>query len=332
MTTRREVADAAGVSVRTVSNVVNDFTHIAPATRERVLAAMIELDYRPNELARFLKVGRSGLVGLMLPELDTPYFAELTRTFVDEGYERGLTVVVQSNGDADRERAAVARTAKGGLFDAFVLSPLALRSEDIAPLAGNAPVVLLGETPFPGFDKVMVDSAAAGRRAVEHLLARGARRIAAVGSIPGDPGTSIQRYAGYAAALTAAGIEVDPLLVGEMTGFHRATGAAAMHDILDRTECPDAVFAFSDPLAHGVMRALHERGFRVPDDVLVVGFDDDEEGLYSIPTLSTISPDKQWLARTALDRVVGRLSAPDLPPETFLGPFRLEVRESTTRP
>lgn len=328
MATRREVARAANVSVRTVSNVVNGFDHVAPDTRERVLRAIEELEYRPSELARSLKVGRSGLVGLMLPELDTAYFAELTRAFVEGGAEHGLTVVVdQTDGDHERELALLHRTANGALFDALVLSPLALRADDVAGFAAG-PLVFLGEDEFPGFDKVMIDNFQAAYEAVDHLVQQGRRRIAAIGAERAAHGSSALRLEGYRAALRAGGRDL-PEIVEYVSGFRRPEGAAAMRRLLDGPDRPEAVFCFSDPLALGALRTLYEAHVSVPDDVAVVGWDDIEDGRFATPSLTTVSPDKKWLARTALDRIARRLSGEDLPGEVLVGPHRLIVRESS---
>lgn len=328
MATRRQVAERANVSVRTVSNVVNGFEHIAPATRERVLRAIRELEYRPSELARSLKVGRSGLIGLMLPELDTAYFAELTRAFVEGGAARGLTVVVdQTDGDRERELSLLRRTAGGSLFDALVLSPLALKAEDLeVPEAG--PFVFLGEDEFPGYDKVMIDNFQAAREAVEHLLLQGRRRIAAIGAERSGRSVSSLRLEGYRAAIQSHSDLQLPEIVEYVEGFRRPEGAAAMRRLLESGVSFDAVFCFSDALALGALRALYDAGVSVPGAVAVVGWDDIEDGRFSIPSLTTISPDKQWLAETALDRVVRRLAGEELDPEVLVGPYRLVIRES----
>jgi len=329
MATRREVADAAGVSVRTVSNVVNGFEHVAPATRQRVLRTIQNLDYHPSELARGLKVGRSGLIGLMLPELDTAYFAELTRAFVDGGFERGLTVVVeQTDGDRERELAFLHRAATGALFDALIASPLALRAEDVAGFSAG-PLVFLGEDDFPGFDKVMIDNFQAAFEAVDHLVDQGYRRIAAIGAERTAHGSSSLRLQGYRAALRAAPDAPLPEIVEYVSGFRRPEGAAAMTRLLSMPEPPDAIFCFSDALALGALRALREAGMAVPHDVAVVGWDDIEDGRFATPSLTTISPDKQWIAHTALDRVAQRLADPNIEAEVFLAPYRLIVRESS---
>ena len=331
MANRREVAAAAGVSVRTVSNVVNDYVHVSDATRKRVLQAIQELDYRPSELARSLKVGRSGLIGLVLPELDTPYFAELTRAFVEEGVRHGATVVIdQTDGDLERERYLIDRTEYGSLFDALIISPLALTPEHVANVSADRPLVFLGEEAFPRFDHVMIDNRAAAREAVAHLLGTGRRRIAAVGAECPPRRSSSQRLDGYRDALREAGLDVDESLVVFVESFRRGQGASATQQLLDRAVAPDALFCFSDPLALGAIRTLHQHGVRIPDDIAVVGFDDIEDGRFSTPSLTTVSPDRRFIARTALDRVEAKLAnTADDSNRLTIAPHRLEIRESS---
>ncbi len=328
--TRREVAQAANVSLRTVSNVVNGFPSVAPDTRERVLRVIERLDYRPSEIARMLKRGRSGLIALLLPELDTPYFAELTRAFVELGTARGYTVVIdQTDGDVARELELINQTDRGSLFDGLIVSPLGLRPEHMQGISAERPVVFLGEDTHSGFDQVMIDNVAAARTAVSHLIGLDRTRIAAIGADPHRPASSTIRLAGYQAALDDAGIAIDPKLIGYVNAFRRHDGASAMSHLLDLDHPPDAVFCFSDPLALGALRTLHERGIRVPEDIAVVGFDDIEDGRYSTPTLSSISPDKTYIASKALDLLTARLDGTFEPPRAYFAPFELKIRESS---
>jgi DNA-binding LacI/PurR family transcriptional regulator len=331
MASRRDVAQAANVSVRTVSNVVNGYVHVAEATRARVLQAIADLDYRPSELARSLKRGRSGLIGLVLPELDTPYFAELTRAIVEEGAQRGITVVIdQTDGDLNRERDLIDRTEHGSLFDALIISPLALRPTDVSGIDLDRPLVFLGEKAFPRFDQVRIDNLLAAREAVTHLIESGRRRIAVIGAERKRRASSSVRLAGYRDALAGAAIATDESLIEYVAAFRRIEGAAAMARLLDRSDPPDAVFCFSDPLALGAMRTLLARGVGVPDDVAVVGFDDVEDGRFVTPSLSTVSPDKRYIATTALDRIATRLENPSGAPGTLtIAPHQLIVRESS---
>ncbi|MGC4803896.1 LacI family DNA-binding transcriptional regulator [Micromonospora sp. DT233] len=328
----KDVAERAGVSVKTVSNVVNGYQHVRPGTRARVEQALAELNYRPNLSARSLRKGRTGVIALAVPELDIPYFAELARHVVTVAAELGWTVLIdQTGGGPEQERVAAAGIADH-LIDGLIFSPLALTAEDLTGLDGT-PMVLLGERVDHGpADHVAIDNVAAAREVTAHLIGLGRRRIAAVGAQGTAEGASARlRLAGYAAALADAGIAYDEALVAPAPAWHRADGAAAMRHLLATGVRPDAVFCFNDTLALGALRALHEAGLRVPDDVAVAGFDDIEDGRFSIPTLTTISPDKERIARLAVELLANRIDGdPNSPPQELTAPHHLTPRESTT--
>jgi DNA-binding LacI/PurR family transcriptional regulator len=329
------VAARAGVSVKTVSNVVNGYVHVSPTTRARVGAALSELGYRPNAAARNLRKGRSGIVALAVPELEVPYFAELARHVVVAARAHGLTVLIdQTDGELDRERLAMDGFGTQ-LIDGLVLSPIASGAVELAARRDTAPMVLLGERVYDGpDDHVSIDNVAAARTAVAHLLALGRTRVAAVGEQRMlSASTARLRAEGYRAALQAAGVAVDPELLVPVDAFTRSHGAAAADTLLDRTARPDAVFCFNDLLALGVLRRLHERGVRVPEEVAVVGIDDIEDGRYSTPTLTTIRPDKKQIARLAVQLLVDRLKdrngTDSAPPRELTASFDLVIRESS---
>ncbi len=332
MVTQRDVAVRAGVSVRTVSNVINDFAWVADDTRARVQAAVDELGYRPNLLARGLQRGRSGLIALVLP-LDVPYFHELAGQVVQEAERRGYTVLIdRTGGNAQRERELVNRADRSSLFDGIIFSPLGLADADLRGRADDTPVVLLGEKPTGrAYDRVIMDDVAAATAVTNHLLDLGRTRIAAIGQPPNPPGrTARHRTLGYRRAIEAAGHRFDPDLVMPIRYFQRADGAAAMEHLLDRGDPPDAVFCYNDPLALGALHTLARRGLQVPDDVAVAGFDDIEDGRYSTPTLTTVAPDKQQIAARALDLLLRRLDGYDGKPTTARADWTLITRQSTT--
>ena len=329
----RDVADRAGVSIKTVSNVVHGYVHVSSATRTRVQAVLDEMNYRPNLAARTLRSARTGLIALAVPELDLPYFAELARHVVREAERHGWTVLIdQTDGQLERERQ-VMNGIRAHLIDGVLFSPLAAGPAELTDREDHTPLVLLGERVYDGpFDHVAIDNVAAARIAVDHLLSLGRRRVGAIGeqNRPSS-GTARLRSQGYAQALTAAGLPVDPARIVPTDSYHRADGAAAMAQLLDRDPDVDAVFCFNDLLALGAMRLLHERGRAVPGDVAVVGFDDIEEGRYSTPTLTTVRPDKEQIARLAVDLLAARLDGSDTQgPRELTAPFELAVRESTT--
>ncbi len=328
----KDVAARAGVSVKTVSNVVNGYPFIAAATRAKVQQALTELDYRPNLSARGLRGGRTGLIALAVPEIRSPYFAELAEHVVAEAKRYGWTVLIdQTLGVHDSEQV-VAEGIKSHLVDGLIVSPLALSAEDIAGRRDRTPLVLLGERLIHApVDHVSIDNVAAARMVTGHLVEIGRRRIAAIGSQPHIVGgTAALRLDGYRAALRAAGLPVEDRLVAPAPNYHRADGAAAMGALLDLAEPPDAVFCFNDLMALGAIRTLHTRGYRVPDDVAVAGFDDIEEARFSTPTLTTIAPDKGGIARLAVELLHTRIAdGTAARPQEAVAPFALVVREST---
>jgi DNA-binding LacI/PurR family transcriptional regulator len=327
----RDVAEHAGVSVKTVSNVVNGYVHVSPAMREKVQASLEELDYRANLSARSLRRGRSGVIALAVPALDMPYFAELTRCVVQEAEQLGYTVLVdQTDGLRERERV-VATGIRSHLIDGLILSPVSMGYDELSQVGGETPIVLLGEKiGGADIDHVAFDNVAAARTATEHLLSLGRTRVAAIGYQAGAvarSGVAAVRRAGYEEALVAAGLPVRAELTREVHGYLRGEGAAAMESLL--ADRPDAVFCFNDQLALGVLRTLALRGVRVPEDVAVVGIDDIEDGRFSTPTLSTIAPDKAGVAREAVALLHARLDSPDgTTCEVDVG-FELLAREST---
>ncbi|MCK2219006.1 LacI family transcriptional regulator [Actinomadura sp. ATCC 31491] len=333
--TLRDVAKRANVSIRTVSNVVNGYAPVSAELKARVQAALDELDYRPNLIARNLKQGRTGMIALVVPELDVPYFAELARQVITAARAHGYVVMVdQTDGDGERERELLGRDSRATMFDGLLLSPLTITADELRARGNRIPVVLLGEhIGGGGFHHVAIDNVAAAREATAHLLGLGRRRVAAIGDQPYATGETAQlRTAGYRQAHARAGLEVDERLIVPTPRFHRALGAEAMEGLLALPEPPDAVFCYNDLLAMGAMRALTRAGRRVPDDVAVVGVDDIEEGQYSTPALTTVAPDKGEIARRAVEALLGLIGGSPAPPHDIVIPHRLIVRESTGAP
>jgi DNA-binding LacI/PurR family transcriptional regulator len=329
----RDVAARAGVSVKTVSNVVNGYAHVSTTMRQRVQTALDELHYRPNVSARHLRQGRTGLLALALPELDFPYFAALANVVVHAAERRGWTVLIeQTSGAADRERA-VLEGIRSLRVDGIIFSPISPLDDELRARSDSTPMVLLGERAVAApVHHVSVDNIAASKEATEHLIDSGARRIATIGHEPLRRGTGTLRLQGYLEALEGAGMPPDPELIAETDGYHREEGARAMRDLLALEKPPDAVFAFNDLLALGALREAIDQGLRVPEDLQIMGFDDIEECRFSCPRLSSVRPDLTALAETALDLVASSLrdGPPDPDAIEHLVSHRVVARESTT--
>jgi DNA-binding LacI/PurR family transcriptional regulator len=335
--TMHDVARVAGVSIKTVSNVINDYPHVRVDTRTRVREAIDQLGYRPNLSARGLRSGKTGVIGLAVPSLRENYFAELADADIRAEEKTGLGVMVeQTGGERNAELRAVS-TTRPRFLDGLLFSPVSLGQEDAEALAVDAPLVLLGERIFGGpTDHVTMHNTSSSQAAVGHLIAIGRRRIALIGADlhDGDEASSANlRLRGYLRALEQAGIELDPTLVRptEMARWNRAGGASATHLLVKEGVQFDAVFALSDTLGLGVLRALGEEGLRVPEDVAVIGFDNIDESKYSIPSMSTVDTGRDEIAAVAVDRLIERINEKGerRPPETYKPAFRIVRREST---
>ncbi len=328
-----DVAELAGVSIKTVSNVVNGYPHIRPSTRAKVEDAIAELGYQVNISARNLRQGRTGMIGLAVPELSLPYFAELADSVIRAAEAVGLTVLIEQTGAVRARELEVLSGQRRRLTDGLVFSPLSLGPEDTASFAVDFPMVLLGERVFGApADHVTMNNVEAARAATQHLIDLGRRRIAVIGAHEGEEmGSATLRVRGYQQALEAAGLPVDPALIGEAGPWHRSTGAEAMHRMLDSGVEVDAVFALNDALALGALHVLHARRVAVPEQIAVIGFDDIDDAAYSSPTLSTVSPGREEIARTAVGLLVARIAGADdaLPYQRVVADYSIVVREST---
>lgn len=326
----KDVAGLAGVSIKTVSNVVNQYPFVSESTRARVLEALRTLDYRPNMSARGLRTGVTNLIALAIPVLDEPYFGEIATQIVDAAQEHNWTVIIeQTAGERSREQVA-AEGLRSNIVDGLIASPLAMTADDVADLAPQRPLVLLGERfARAGADHVAIDSVAAAYDATRHLLDLGRHRIAVIGAET-RIGTAAMRVQGYQRALGEAGRTPDPKLSISVSPFHRTEGAHAMSLLLSRRQPPDAVFCVNDLLALGAIRTLITAGLRVPEDIAVIGIDDIEDGRFSTPSLSTIAPDKRAIATIAVDLLQQRIRGGDAgPPRDIVAGHRLMMREST---
>ncbi|WP_258804186.1 LacI family DNA-binding transcriptional regulator [Pseudarthrobacter sp. NS4] len=332
--TIKDVALAAGVSIKTVSNVINDYQYIRADTKQRVTEAIANLGYSPNLSARSLRLGKTGVIGLAVPELSLSYFAELADSVIKAAERRGLKVLIEQTGGDRARELEILSSPRLQLTDGLLFSPLGVSNEDAHHLNVNFPLVLLGERIFGGpTDHVTMSNVQSARAATAHLLSKGRTRIAVVGGHEGEViGSAGLRLRGYQQALEEAGIPFDPKLVAYTTLWHRSNGATSMRELLKTGVKFDAMFGLNDTLALGAMRVLQEAGLRIPDDVAVIGFDDLDEGRYSLPTLSTIDPGRGEIAETAVRILQERISGHDAAPREFEARFQVIERESSSLP
>lgn len=335
--TLKDVAAHAGVSISTVSNVVNNRrSGTTEETRERVLASIRALNYRPNVAARQLRKAQAGVVAVTVPHFNNPFFSEIVDSICATALARHRTVLIDPTRGERAQELLVVNGLRPHLFDGLILHSLALRIEDLPPDGVPMPIVLFGEELIGApFDLVEIDNVAAARLATEHLLRIGRRRIAFLGLSDKEHGAAVtarRRLEGYRQALDAAEVpdheRLDVPMISEV--FARIDGMHGMRQLLASQAVPDAVLCFNDQVALGAMKVLRDTGYRIPQDIAVVGFDDIEEGRFASPALTTIRPDKaaygKLLATLLLDRIEGLRTEP---PERVCPPFQLIVRQSS---
>ena len=332
MATVRDVAKAAGVSPMTVSNVLNNHPHVRPATRERVLKAIDDLGYRVNVAARNLRAGRTNTIGFAVPEVESPYFGQLASRIIARAHDAGYRVAIERTG-ADRENELSAITSsRTRMYDGLILSAVGLGPADRDLLEIDMPMVILGESMFGApVDHIALPNEEGTYAATTHLIERGCRRIAIVqGGDPDRLSVTSLRHAGYRRAMAEHGMDLDPSLVVERHHLSLEDGRTAAHQLVDAGTGADGVVCITDTVAMGVMRGFADRGLSVPAQVRVVGFDDILEARYSVPSLTTIDPDHEEVARLAVELLLARLADdPHWQPKEHVTGFRVVAREST---
>jgi LacI family transcriptional regulator len=328
--TIREIADEAGVSIATVSRVVNDRADVSAETRDLVQRVIREHGYTPNRSAQGLSAGRTGLVGVLVPLVYPAYFSAILSGAAEALYHQDMRIVLSPTAHLyDREVSLLERLTHGATDGALIVLP-GEPSADLEHLLdqGYRFVVVDPRTRLAErVPSVSTAHTAGADQAIRHLLELGHRRIGAITGVPDWVATE-RRLQGYRAGLAGAGVLPDPDLIvagdWEIDG-----GSAGAERLLSLPEPPTAIFAFNDNMAVGALRVARARGIRVPEELSVVGFDDVELAAVASPTLTTVRQPLTELGRMAVDRLVRLLAGQRF--ETLhveLG-TRLVVREST---
>lgn len=301
--TRKDVARYAGVSTAVVSYVVNDGPkNVSPATQARVRDAIAILGYQPNAAARALKMGSSRILGLIVPDIMSPFFTELAHSVEEEASALGYAVVLtNSDGDRAKERTHI-RNLAARQVDGVILSSVMFEPELTDLAAANIPAVLLATNmAAPGFASVGTDLRNGAKIAVEHLIEHGHTRIAL--AIGRNVASEIDgRESGWLESLANAGLPEGPIV---RSPFTRGGGYVAGQRLLASGERPTAVFASSDMQAIGILRALHEANVSVPEEMAIVSFDGSMDAEYCWPPLSSVRQPVRAMARFAVNALVG---------------------------
>lgn len=326
-----DVADQAGVAISTVSRVLNNSPDVSDATRERVLSAISDLQYRPDRMAKSLAAGEVHTLAVALPSFTTPFHTELLKGIRGVLHETDRDLLLCDLGSRDRHLRLL-KFLKRGTVAGLLLVGVDVTDEIATELqALYSPVVLIGSR-YAGFDSYRWDDEEGARVAVRHLIDRGHRRIAMIRSMANSP-LQDQRISGYRRALEEAGmLYEDTLVVTGMTekhaGYSEEAGFEAMEFLLNNRSDATAVFASSDVQAIGAMKTIRQAKLRIPEDIALVGYDDIKTSAYI--GLSSVDQAMQQIGRSAtkllIDRIEGR--AAEVPKSVDVTPV-LRIRSSS---
>lgn len=330
MTKLQDVARQAGVSAATVSRVINEPALVNGRTRARVQQVIAEMGYHPSRVARRLRVesGRSNLIGLVIPDIQNPFFADIVRGVEDAAQRHGYAVFLgNADEDLDKERRYL-EVMRSEAVDGVILPPSCETDTAAAQLVRDGiPVVCVDRRlATVHVDTVMIDNVQGAYEATEHLLAHGHRRV---GFISGrlDLSTSRERVQGFRRALEDRGIPMDPELVLSGDG-RQESGRELATRLLALPEPPTALVAGNNLMALGALEAIHERGLRIPEQVAIIGYDDTPWARALNPPLTTVRQPGYELGSRAMELLLQRMEQPDRGTSSVLLHPTLVVRRS----
>ena len=329
--TMRDVAQQAGVSIKTVSRVVNDQGEISEATRERVLAVIQELGYRPSKVARALVTQKTHTIALVVGDITyNPFFPEVARGVLDAAQTQGYNVFL-CNVDEDRDRELeILHSLADHAVDGIIIYPT-LDSQDNLRIFANYyhPLVSINKCiEHPGVGSVMLQTCKGAKLAVDYLVSKGYSKIGMIVGV--SPLDLVKRVQGFREAMSMHKLEIAEGMIVQAANPTYEAGHEAMQKMLREQAELEAVFAYNDLLAMGAIQACREAGLRVPDDIAIVGFDDIEWAAKTTPPLTTVRVDKYYLGQVATQQLFAMFDngegAPP-PPPAYVD-VELIVRES----
>lgn len=331
MVRRVDVARLAGVTPAVVSYVTNDSHPVSPATRRRVLAAIDELGYRPNAVARALATARTQTVGLIVPNVVNPFFAQLAFALEASAFRAGYSVLVGNAWEEDRHALEYVRVFADHQVDGLVIAPITGNRDEILQAAAKhrIPIVFTDRVTGDGVAAVLTDNVAGARVAALHLVWHGRRTHACITG-PRTAAPAVDRVRGWSEGLEASGLAHEPELV-EHCAFTPEAGYGATRRLMARRPDVDAILVGSDLQATGVMRALLDLGLLPGSDVAVIAHDGTLGAEYTYPRLTTISQPINLMAATIIELLVGLIEPCEQGAETGtvrMLPTELTIRES----
>jgi LacI family fructose operon transcriptional repressor len=323
----KDVADAAGVSTATVSRVLSGKPHVRPELRQRVLAAVEELDYRPNHVARSLRAQQTRIIGLIVADIQNPFFTAVSRAVEDVASAQGMSVFLCNSDEDQSKEIMYLEHMRAENVAGIIFSPTRKTAERFAEIVDlDIPVVVIDRrVQASEVDSVLIDNVEAARQLAEHIIMDGHRRIAALFGIASTTGR--ERRKGFAQALRDHGLELEPDLVNYIDA-REDVGYESTRVLLHRRERPEAIFTSNGLLATGAFRALREAHLAIPDEMAFVTFDDTPWAKLVEPPVTVIRQPTYEIGKTATELLLDRIKEPSRPTRQIVLHSTLVVRRS----
>ena len=326
MSNIREVAQAAGVSVATVSRAISNPEKVSPASLKKVKDAINAVGYRPNLLARNFRAARSYAIVVLVPDITNPYFSQVIQAIEDRAQQKGYAVLLGDTRESSKREQEYVNRVETRLADGVIQ----LRPQSMSASTLDIPWVnACGCVGTPG-PSVRVDNIAASKTIVDHLLALGHKRIGVISGLRKNPHT-IDRLEGYKQSLKEADIPFDKELIAE-GDFTMWSGKNAAHHFFQQRELPTAICCMNDEMAIGAIQSIKAKGMCVPTDISVTGFDDINYAKYWDPGLTTIAQPAEDIGRISFDTLLRIIDGEDLSQQEIVLPTEFIVRQSTSAP
>lgn len=326
MVSIKEVAAAAGVSTATVSRVLSNGLHVRPEVRERVLATVERLGYRPNLVARSLRSQQSSTIGLIVSDISNPFFTAISRAVEDTAYEQGFSVLLCNTDENPEKEAIYLNLMRDTAVAGAIMSPTRQTVANFADSNLPFPIVVVDRSISNGdVDAVLLDNVDAANRLITHLIEQGYRRIAALCS---EMSTGLERQVGYEKALRAHGLTPKSEYMKHVPPKGEA-GYAATLKMLDLAEPPDALFTINSLIAEGALQAIRERNLTIPDDIALVTFDETTWSSLVQPPITLIAQPTYEIGKTAAELLMQRIADPGRPTRQVILKGQLLVRGSS---
>ncbi len=326
MVSIKDVAEAAGVSTATVSRVLSNGLHVRPEVRERVIATVERLGYRPNLVARSLRSQQSSTIGLIVSDISNPFFTAISRAVEDTAYEQGFSVLLCNTDENSEKEAIYLNLMHDTAVAGAIMSPT---RQTIASFAGSSlpfPMVVIDRSiSNVDVDAVLLDNVDAAYRLITHLVEQGYTRI---GALCSEMSTGLERQIGYEKALRAHGLAPKSEYMKYVSPKAEAGYAAALK-MLDLAEPPDAIFTVNSLIAEGALQAIRERNLTIPDDIALVTFDETTWTSMVQPAITLIAQPTYEIGKTAAELLIQRISDPSRPTRQVILKGQLLVRGSS---